>query len=86
MKPRTFVFFVVAAVSSFEQSAFSAFITHAGAQLDRRTGIVDFRLTFDQVPDFFTVDMFGRQADSFQLYIAPPGTDNPLEFFSIQVP
>jgi hypothetical protein len=81
MKPRTFIFFVVAAVSSFEQSAFSAFITHASAQLDRRTGIVDFHLTFDQVPDFLTVDMFGRQADSFQLYNASLGTDSLREFF-----
>ena len=33
-------------------------------------GNVDFSLTFNQVPYFFTVDEFGRQANAFQFYIA----------------
>jgi hypothetical protein len=36
---------------------------------DFTTQIVDFRLQFDQPPDFFTLDQFGRQQDEFQFFI-----------------
>src|SRR5688572_25716225 len=32
-------------------------------------GQYDFHLAFNRAPDFFTVDQFGRQADSFQFNI-----------------
>ncbi|QKQ73668.1 hypothetical protein [Nostoc sp. TCL240-02] len=34
---------------------------------------VSFTINFNRVPDFFTVDKFGRQADSFQYFIDPSG-------------
>nr|WP_322709221.1 hypothetical protein [Nostoc sp. ChiSLP03a] len=34
---------------------------------------VTFTVNFNRVPDFFTVDQFDRQADSFQYYIDPSG-------------
>ncbi|MGV0104055.1 hypothetical protein [Nostoc sp. DSM 114167] len=34
---------------------------------------VTFTVNFNRVPDFFTVDEFDRQADSFQYYIDPSG-------------
>ena len=49
-------------------------------------GNVDFSLTFNQVPDFFTVDQFGRQANSFQFYIATspfPGLYPPRPYASL---
>src|SRR5262245_43790729 len=32
---------------------------------------VQFSLTFNRAPDFFTTDQAGRQADSFQFFIGP---------------
>jgi hypothetical protein len=34
--------------------------------IDRQDHIADFSLTFNQAPDFFTLDSFGRPVDSFQ--------------------
>ncbi|MBC1219534.1 hypothetical protein GNF10_14785 [Nostoc sp. UCD121] len=34
---------------------------------------VSFTINFNKVPDFVTVDEFGRQADSFQYFIDPSG-------------
>jgi len=41
-------------------------IVSESAEVDRAAGVVDFTLDFDGRPDFFTVDEFGRVADSFQ--------------------
>lgn len=46
------------------------------ANLDSREAF--FTIEFNEVPDFFTVDSFGRQADSFQYYIE---TDGELPVF-----
>jgi hypothetical protein len=34
------------------------------------SGVVNFMLQFNRVPDFFAADDYGRQADAFQFYIA----------------
>ncbi len=39
------------------------------AVYDPTTQVVDFTVTFNQPPDFATVDAVGRQADSFQYFI-----------------
>src|SRR4051812_48583864 len=39
------------------------------AVCDPTTQVVVFTVTFNQPPDFATVDAFGRQADSFQYFI-----------------
>ena len=57
-----------AAASSYGQGAF--LLTSGSVGNIDGAGNVDFSLTFNQVPDFFTVDQFGRQANSFQFYIA----------------
>jgi hypothetical protein len=45
---------------------------------------VTFRIVFDQVPDFFTTDSFGRQADSFQYFIVGnPSLPYPSNYDSI---
>lgn len=46
------------------------------ANLDSREAL--FTIQFNEVPDFFTVDSAGRQADSFQYYIE---TDGELPVF-----
>lgn len=46
------------------------------ANLDSREAL--FTIEFNEVPDFFTIDNFGRQADSFQYYI---DTDGELPVF-----
>ena len=40
----------------------------------RSTGLVTFRITFNQAPDFGTTDDLGRQADGFQYFV---GSDEP---------
>jgi hypothetical protein len=37
--------------------------------VNAKTGTVTFSIMFDDVPNFTTVDAFGRQADSFQFYV-----------------
>ena len=44
-------------------------IVSQSAAVDRGAGVVRFDLTFDETPDFFTADEFGRLADSFQYEI-----------------
>ena len=39
--------------------------------VDRPRGVARFAARFDAPPDFWTVDEFGRLADSFQYEIAP---------------
>jgi hypothetical protein len=53
-------------------------IVSESAEVDRSAGVARFTLRFDGRPDFWTVDAFGRVADSFQYEIdgdwrAPPG-------------
>lgn len=48
------------------------------------TGLVTFSITFNQVPDFFTVDSFGRAANAFQFYIVgDPTLSYPANYDSI---
>ena len=44
------------------------------------TGTVQFSITFNQPPDFFTVDSIGRPANSFQYYIVPDHGDPSFAF------
>lgn len=48
-------------------------VNSQSAVVDVDTQKVLFTIDFNQVPDFFNVDQFGRQADSFQYYIRPDG-------------
>ena len=41
--------------------------TAESAIFDSATGNVQFRIVFNQPPDFFTVDSVGRQANSFSV-------------------
>ena len=43
--------------------------TKQSAIFERKSGDVKFSITFNQRPDFYTVDSVGRQADSFQYFI-----------------
>jgi hypothetical protein len=45
--------------------------------VDSAAGQVNFSLTFNETPDFFTKDSHGRQADSFQYFlnVDPPSPD-----------
>ena len=60
-------FLLCAAANSPAHGAFQLRSGHVG-DVDV-AGNVPFSLTFNQVPDFFTVDRYGRQAHSFQFYI-----------------
>ena len=55
-------------VHSIAQGGFSLTDGYV-SQIDGSSN-VNFTLTFNQSPDFFTVDQFGTQANSFQFYIA----------------
>ena len=58
--------------------------TAESAMFDPATGNVQFRVVFNQAPDFFTVDSVGRQADSFQYFIfGDPQLPYPGYFDSI---
>lgn len=41
-------------------------------------GEVRFTLTFSHIPDFSTLDQYGRQADSFQFYLHAPESEPEL--------
>jgi hypothetical protein len=51
--------------------------TLTNVSIDINAGVVSFALTYDSAPDFFTVDSFGRQAESFQFYIGGSGSGPP---------
>lgn len=44
-------------------------IVSESAVVDRDAGVARFTVTFDEAPDFYTADEFGRLADSFQYEI-----------------
>lgn len=44
-------------------------IRSESATFNARTDTVTFRIVFSQVPDFFTVDEYGRPADTFQYWV-----------------
>lgn len=48
-------------------------INSQSAVVNVDTQQVSFTIDFNEVPDFFSVDTFGRQADAFQYYIRPDG-------------
>jgi hypothetical protein len=55
-------------------------ITNFSSSVDLNSNAVKFDLNFKSAPDFFTIDSFGRQADSFQLFV---NSDNlPVELSS----
>lgn len=48
------------------------------------TGDVTFNIDFNQVPDFYTLDSFGRPANDFQVYVVgDPSLPYPTDFDSI---
>src|SRR5262252_707318 len=57
---------LLAGVTSVSQAA----ILSSFALSDPFTNETYVSITFDGVPDFYTTDAFGRQADSFQFYIS----------------
>jgi PEP-CTERM motif-containing protein len=58
--------------------------TAESAVFDPATGNVQFRIVFNQAPDFSTVDSVGRQADTFQYFISgDPQLPYPANFDSI---
>lgn len=54
--------------SSYLQAA-SFMATSQSAIYDPSSGLVTFDVIFNQTPDFFTIDSFGRPATEFQYYI-----------------
>lgn len=44
-------------------------ITNFSSSVDLNSMAVKFDLNFESAPDFFTTDSYGRQADSFQLFV-----------------
>jgi hypothetical protein len=55
-------------------------ITNFSSSVDLNSMAVKFDLDFESAPDFFTTDSYGRQADSFQLFV---NSDNlPVELNS----
>lgn len=44
-------------------------VQSSSVMVDTEAGVAGFSLLFDAVPDFYTVDEFGRQASSFQYWI-----------------
>jgi len=54
----------------YSPQAFSAFLIQSHSALsDPLTGITSFSMTFNESPDFFSVDEFGRPRHTFQYYI-----------------
>ena len=55
-------------------------ITSFSSRVDLNSMAAKFDLNFESAPDFFTTDSYGRQADSFQLFVS---SDNlPVELSS----
>ena len=48
--------------------------TQYSAIVNQVTGMVDFQITFNKAPDFFTINNAGSQANTFQFYIDPNAT------------
>lgn len=70
--------------ASTQVRATPAKLLSESSSFDPATGQVTFRLTFDRTPDFQTTDSLGRQADSFQYYIAgDPSLPYPSYYDSI---
>ncbi len=54
---------------AFKQAQAGLLIQSESAVFDPLSNRIDFTITFDRSPDFYTVDSFGRQADAFQYWI-----------------
>src|SRR5206468_8170319 len=60
-----------------------AFVSES-AKYDAASGEVKVRIVLNQQPDFFTTDLYGRQADSFQYFIVgDAGLPYPSNYDSI---
>ena len=62
-----------------QPTVFGALIISHDVTFHPDTGVSDFLITFDSTPDFFNVDSFGRQADSFQLFIDTNPSPTPFD-------
>jgi hypothetical protein len=70
--------------TALQVRATSFLLESQSAVFNPTTGTVQFSITFNQPPDFFTVDSFGRQANSFQFFIVgDPSLPYPKNFDSI---
>lgn len=56
--------------------SYAAMITAYSTTIDSVQQDVAFSITFDSVPDFYTTDSYGRQADDFQYFIDSDGIVN----------
>jgi len=62
----------------------SFMVSQSSAIVNTQEGIVSFDLIFNQVPDFYTADQFGRYANAFQIMvIADPKRPSPEMYDSI---
>jgi len=60
----------VAALMQFAAPASAGIVpSQISTSVNLGTGVASFSILFDQVPDFFSTDGVGRQADSFQFYV-----------------
>jgi hypothetical protein len=71
-------FCLAALIGSLAADAQATQITAVSVAYPRGADFASFQIVFDQVPEFGTVDAFGRPADSFQLYVYPEATPPPV--------
>jgi hypothetical protein len=96
---KTKVLSVVAALALLavaNSTASAVTVTQVKTTVDIGAGTVDFQITYNGTPDFFTTDSAGRQADQFQFSIEsatvqfPPGgsvlTNQNLSIFIVYPP
>lgn len=73
---------IVLISAGLSQAAFLA--SSQSATFDPSSDLVTFKITFNQSPDFYTVDSFGRAATDFQYFIlGDQSLGYPAEFDSI---
>src|SRR5689334_20555174 len=77
----------VTAMLALHTDALALGIVSHEAYANPATSKVEFRIVFDGAPNFVLVDAFGRQADSFQIYLDPnpadPAGSIPANFTSL---
>ena len=77
---RAFFFVAICAVT-FPTLARAAFeIVSHDAVVDAVARQTTFHVTFNQAPDFFTADEFGRPANGFQFFYDAQPTDDEIDF------
>ena len=82
LKPLWLMFGLALLQTGFLRAEFVA--NAQSAIFDPATGNVTFSLMFNQGPDFYTVDTFGRAATDFQYFVyGDPRAGYPAEFDSI---